>query len=93
MLKVTNEALQAIASALEANQVDPGQGLRLARSEEGGFGLAVGEQREGDQVVSHGEREILFIEPDISLQLDGVTLDIQESPQGRRLTLKTQEDE
>jgi Fe-S cluster assembly iron-binding protein IscA len=92
MLKVTGRALEAIASALDANQVQAEQALRLARNDEGGFGLAVDEQREGDEVVAHGERPVLFIEPDVSVQLDGVTLDLMESPQGRRLTLTMQEE-
>lgn len=92
MIRVTESALDALAQTLETNEVQEDQALRLARSGEGSFGLAIDDQREGDQVVAKDERPVLLIDGEISNQLDGVTLDLVESPQGRQLALRMPEE-
>lgn len=88
MINVTEKAIDVIAKTLETNNISEDQGLRLARGPEGEFGLAVDQEREGDQVVKQGDRPVLFVEQEISTSLDGATLDVQEAPDGARLTLR-----
>jgi iron-sulfur cluster assembly protein len=87
-LSVTEKALDVLANTLEANEVEEGQGLRLARNAMGEFGLAIDEAREGDQVVEKDDKAVLFVDQEVSDSLDGATLDIASSPEGARLTLK-----
>lgn len=93
MLSVTEQAADVLTKTLETNEIPEGQGLRLARNAAGEFGLAVDERREGDQVVASGEREVLFVESEISDALDGAVLDIAEAPDGARLALRMPGDE
>lgn len=93
MLDVTERALDALTTVLDSTETEPKEGLRLAPSPGGGFGLVVDEPHDGDQVVSQGERPVLFVEKKISEKLGGTVLDVVQSAQGPQLTLRTQEDE
>lgn len=93
MLSVTEQAADVLTKTLEANEIPDGQGLRLARNQSGEFGLAVDERREGDQIVSANDRELLFVESEISDALDGAVLDVTEAPDGARLALRMPGDE
>lgn len=92
MLKVTEKVVDVLARSLDASEASDEQGLRLARTPEGEFGLAIDEEREGDQVVKQEERPILFVDQDVASALDGATLDVAESPEGTRLTLRMPEE-
>ncbi len=50
--------------------------------------LAVGEEQEGDQVITRGDRTVLLVDQEISGTLAGAVLDAGESPDGTRLTLR-----
>jgi len=91
MLIVTERALDALTTVLDVNVTEPEEALRLTPSA-GGFGLIVDEQHEGDQVVTHGKRAVLLVEPRVSDTLGGVVLDVVESPEGPQLTLRPPED-
>lgn len=93
MLSVTEQAAEVLTKTLESNEIPDGQGLRLARNDAGEFGLAVDERREGDQIVSSGEREVLFVESEVADALDGAILDVAEAPDGARLALRMPGDE
>lgn len=93
MLNVTEQAAEVLTKTLDSNEIPEGQGLRLARNPAGEFGLAVDERREGDQIVSAGDREVLFVESEISDALDGAVLDVAEAPDGARLALRMPGDE
>ncbi len=86
-LAVTTRASAALAQVLDSTQHDPQEILRLVQDPEGNLGLALDTQKDGDQVVEYGGNMTLVIEPAISDRLEGVTLDIQESPQGEMFTL------
>ncbi len=88
MLNVTEKAVGALADSLESSEATDEQSLRLARTPQGEFGLAIDEEREGDQVVKQEERSILVLDEEISTALDGAILDIADSPEGQRLTLR-----
>lgn len=92
MLNVTDKALDVLAKSLDASEATEQQGLRLARTPQGEFGLAIDEEREGDQVVRQEERAVLLVDQEIASALDGATLDVIESPEGTRLTLRMPEE-
>lgn len=91
MLNVTEKARDILAQTLETSEAADEQGLRLARTPQGEFGLAIDEEREGDQVVKQDERPVLFVDQEVSTALDGAILDVDESPEGTRLTLRMPE--
>jgi Fe-S cluster assembly iron-binding protein IscA len=88
MLQVTERALEAIAQSLDVNAAEQEQALRLALTETGQLGLALDNPREGDEVVTKGERPVLLLEPEVSEQVDGAGLDVTEVPGGARLTVR-----
>lgn len=88
MLNVTDAALQALVTTLDANEIPEDKGLRLGRSPYGDLGLEVDQPREGDQVLMQGERAVLFLDSEVAAILAGATLDVIEEPDGTRLTLR-----
>lgn len=88
MLNVTEKAAGALLESLDASKSEESQLLRLTRAAEG-LGLALDQERDGDQVVEHDERKILVVEQDISQALDGATLDAVDTPEGPRLVLQS----
>lgn len=91
MINVTAEAKVVLATTLEASEANEGQALRLALSPEGQYGLTIDGEREGDQIVEHGERAVLLLDSQVASSLDGATLEAVESPDGTRLTLRGEE--
>lgn len=53
-----------------------------------GVGLALDEPREDDEVVWHQDRVLLMMEEVVSQKLDGLTLDVVESSEGERFSLR-----
>jgi Fe-S cluster assembly iron-binding protein IscA len=92
VLNVTEKAVDILANSLEASEATEEQSLRLARTPQGEVGLAIDEEREGDQVVKQEERAILVLDEEIATVLDGATLDVSDSPEGQRLTLRMPEE-
>ena len=88
-LAVTTRASAALKQVLDSTQHDPKEILRLVQDPEGNLGLALDTQKEGDQVVEFSGDKTLVIDQEISDRLEGVTLDIQESPQGETFTLSS----
>lgn len=86
MLNVTDAAIEQLTEMLDQADVDAAQGIRLIE-DQGEVGLRVDAPQEGDQVVSTGERPVLLIEPRLSAALDGATLDATDMPEGKQLTL------
>lgn len=88
MITVTDKAVDALAKSLDSSEASDEQSLRLARNQEGEFGLTIDEERSGDQAVKQSEKTILVIDENVSTALDGATLDVVDLPEGQRLTLK-----
>lgn len=91
MINVTEKAVDALAGSLQATEASPEQSLRLARTSQGEYGLAVDEEREGDQVIKQEERAVLLIDEEVSAALNGAVLDVVDSPEGQRLSLRMAE--
>lgn len=92
MINVTEKAIDVLAITLSTNEAGEEQGLRLARNAEGQFGLALDEPREGDEVVKQEERPVLLVDKEVSSALDGAVLDVDETAEGARLTLRMPEE-
>jgi Fe-S cluster assembly iron-binding protein IscA len=88
MLNVTDKAAASLKESLELSRQEESHVLRLTPRAEG-FGLALDEEREGDQVVVYEESRVLLIQPDLSQELDGATVDLIDTPEGGRLIIKS----
>lgn len=86
MLTVTKAAVEQLSEMLEQTDAASSQGIRLVHND-GQLGLQVDAPQQGDQIVADGERPVLLIEPNLSLALDGATLDAVEMSDGKQLTL------
>ena len=93
MLVVSDRALVVMANALEVGQLPEEQVLRLAKDEEGEFGLVLGETRDGDEIISRNEKPILHIDIDTLSALHGAKLDVADGVSPARLALKLPEQE
>jgi len=87
MLTVTPQARELIAKALDLNEAGKGEALRIYLTEEGEFEMGLDDAREDDTVIESAGRPLVLIDPDISWELDGATLDASEGPEGLDLTL------
>lgn len=103
MINVTTEAKELLHDMLNQAEEQSGEhadlGIRLAptavtgeaeqasEGQEVGLGLVLDHAQEGDQVVEHNGRTVLMVDQSIGDLLDGVTLDVVETPDGRRLTI------
>ncbi len=87
MLTVTESAREHLKEMLEANIDDPDACLRLVASGRGQFGLTADKERADDQVVEHEGDKVLLVESELSDALEGVTIDCQETPEGRSLVV------
>jgi hypothetical protein len=63
-------------------------GLRLVSTGRGALGLAIDRPRGGDAVIEHRERNVLLLDRGTSEQLDGLTLDVAETAEGRHLAIR-----
>ena len=91
MLEVTDAAINHLGEAIESQEVGEAQAFRLVESAPQQLGLTLGEEQEGDQVFTRGDRTVLLVDPEISGTLDGAVLDTAESPDGTSLTLRPAE--
>ena len=89
MIGVTERARQELKKMLVANTDEPETCLRLIANEQGQLGLAIDTERQGDQVVEHDDSKLLVVENDLADSLEGITMDVQDSPEdeGARLVL------
>ncbi len=87
MLTVTDKAAQHLRDTLSREEKRaPGAAFRIVNTEEG-YQLTLGEAKEGDQVFEHEGKNYLLLDQEVGEALSSATLDVQESPEGTRLTL------
>ncbi len=89
MLNVTDKAAASLKESLDLSRKSDSDVLRLTPRAEG-FGLALDEEREGDQVVAHEGSSVLVIQADLSQELDGATVDLVDTPGGEQLIIKSE---
>lgn len=85
MLTVTDGAKRLLKETLEAHTDDPETTIRLAVKEEGQLGIILDTESEGDQVVEHEGARVLLVSSELATDLQGSTLDIQETADGQKL--------
>ena len=66
----------------------PGSVPRLYQSGEKEFNLTIGLPVEGDQELYYADEKVLVIAPETSRIMTDVTLDYQDTPQGRRFVFE-----
>ncbi len=87
MLTVTDKAAQHLRENLSREEESaPGAAFRIVNTEEG-YQLTLGEAKEGDQVFEHEGENYLLLDSEVGEALSSATLDVQESPEGTRLSL------
>jgi hypothetical protein len=92
MLNVTERAAAALHEALLVSGEADSDLLRLDRNENG-LNLAVSSERDdSDQIVEYDSRAVLAIERAVAEDLDGSTLDTEDTEDGRRLVVLTPQD-
>lgn len=88
MIVVTRRARERLKECLVAHVVHPGLSLRLEAAACGTVGLVPGPKRDGDHVVVHEGHVVLLVGFPLSLFLDGLTLDCEETGEGTRLSIR-----
>ena len=86
MLAVTERAKERLKSMLTSKVENPQAALRLAPTEEGQFGLRVDVETSDDEVVEHDGITVLVVEKELASRMDGITLDVQDTPNGPEFT-------
>jgi Fe-S cluster assembly iron-binding protein IscA len=87
MVGVTERAKEELKRLLVTNSDDPQAGLRLSANASGRLGLALDNEMPGDQVVEHDNSKVLLVEKELSENLEGVTIDVEDALEGTRLIL------
>ena len=49
--------------------------------------LRVEDEQTGDEPIQQGDSTVLYVSKEVSEALDGATIDAEETPEGKRLTL------
>jgi Fe-S cluster assembly iron-binding protein IscA len=86
MLIVTDRAAQYLRETLTRKPEGSPEALRVVYNEDG-YQLVLDDAKEGDQVFEQEGQNYLFLDAPVSEALSDATLDVQESPQGTRITL------
>ena len=87
MIGVTERARHELKRVLSDNVDNPQAGLRLTTSSTGQFGLGIDIEAPGDQVVEHEGSKVLLVEQELVDQLEGVTIDVEDTPEGPKLAI------
>ena len=88
MIVITDGARMELKKLLSENSAETNALLRLTANEEGQLGLILDHEQPGDNIVEHEGTKVFAIESDLAGHLNGVTLDIEETPEGPMLMLK-----
>jgi len=86
MLTVTDKAAQYLCETLTRKPEGSPEALRIVYTEER-YQLTLDGTKEGDQVFEQDGQNYLFVGAQVGEALSDATLDVQESPQGTRITL------
>ncbi len=86
MLTVTDKAAQYLRETLSRKEEGAPGAFRIVSAEEG-YQVTLDDGKEGDQVIEHEGENYLLLDSQVDEALSNATLDVQESPEGTRLTL------
>ena len=87
MVTVTDNAKQLLRETLLARSDDPEAGLRLSIKPTGQLGIVLDREEESDQVVEHEGSKVLLVASELAPLVDGVTLDVKDTPEGQKLVV------
>lgn len=87
MLTVTDSAKQELKKKLQDSTNDPEVSLRLELKPPDQFGLALGKEAEGDQVIEYEETKVLLVASELAPVVDGIILDLQDTSGGPQLVV------
>jgi Fe-S cluster assembly iron-binding protein IscA len=87
MIGVTERAKQELKRILVANVDNPQAGLRLTAGELGQLGLGIDTEMPGDTVVEYEGSKVLMVEQKLADRLQGISLDVEDTPEGPRLVI------
>ena len=93
MFTVTDGAKELIAKALEMSEVGDDEALRIYVTDDGEFEMGVDLVHDDDEVIRDGGRPLVLVDPDMTWELEGATLDAQEGPEGLDLMLDLPDEE
>ena len=87
MVSVTKAGLGELKKILDEHTDNTQAGLRLTTDQSGVLGLTIDVQSAEDEVLEHEGSQLLIIERNLSASLEGITIDVEETPEGRRLVM------
>ena len=87
MIGVTERAKKELKKILDGKSDNPQAVLRLVAREQGELGLGIDIQIPGDQVMEHEGSKVLVVADDLAKSLKGVTIDVEDTPQGNQLVI------
>jgi Fe-S cluster assembly iron-binding protein IscA len=86
MLIVTDKAAQYLCETLTRKPEGSPEALRVVYTEDG-YQLTLDDTKDGDQVFEQEGKNYLFVDAQVGEALSDAKLDVQESAQGKRVTL------
>ena len=87
MISVTDEAKKALKSILLAKVDNHFACLRLISARKGQLGLGIDIEQSGDEALEYEGSKLLLVEHGLADSLKGVTLDIENTPEGPELVI------
>lgn len=87
MIAVTVRAKKELKRILVSSTNEPGACVRLYQNAQNHLGLSVDEARQDDHKIEHQGKTLLLVEERLSDLLNGITIDIEETPEGVKLVL------
>ncbi len=86
MLIVTDKAARHLCETLTRKPEGSPEALRVVYTEDG-YQLTLDDTKDGDQVFEQDGKNYLFVDAQVGEALSDAKLDVQESAQGKRVTL------
>ena len=88
MINVTKQAKQELKRLLSQNVDWPQARLRIMDRGQGIIGLGIDIEAPGDRVVEYEGTKVLVVEPKLANNLQGITIDVDETPDGAELVIR-----
>ena len=85
MVEVTDSARRELKSILSSNVDNSYALLRLIDRGEGSLGLGIDIESPGDELIKHDGEGLLLVECELASNLDGITIDIDDTAEGPQL--------
>ena len=87
MIAATEPAKQELKKILNANTDEAEACFRLTADEGGQLRLAIDMESDGDQTIEHEGLKLLVAEKEIADSLQGITMDIEGTPEGNKFVI------